>query len=116
MVDKIRVGLVGANPEGNSWGARGHVPALKGLPEFELKAICTAHEDTSKRAAAAFGAELAFSDYNRMLEHPDVDLVAVAVRVFVAVSVGPPGVMLGVAVARGRSGFNFNMKPSPPPL
>ena len=80
MPDKIRVGLVGANPEG-SWGSRAHIPALKGLPEYELKAICTAHEDTATRAAAAFGAELAFHDFNRMVAEPAIDLVAVAVRV-----------------------------------
>jgi predicted dehydrogenase len=81
MADKIRVGIVGANPEGNSWGARAHIPALKSLPDYELKAICTAHEDTARRAAENFGAELAYHDYNRMFENPDIDLVSVAVRV-----------------------------------
>ena len=81
MADRIRVGLVGASPQGTSWGARAHVPALKSLPDYELKAICTAHEDTARRAADVFGAELAFHDYNAMFGHPDIDLVAVAVRV-----------------------------------
>jgi len=81
MADKIRVGIVGANQDANSWGARAHIPALSALPDYELKAICTAHEETAKSAAAFFGAELAFHDYNEMFAHPDIDLVAVAVRV-----------------------------------
>jgi predicted dehydrogenase len=82
MADRIRVGLVGANAEGGSWGARAHVPALQALAnDYEIKAICTAHEETAQAAAKAFGAELAYHDYNRMFENPDIDVVAVAVRV-----------------------------------
>lgn len=81
MTGKIRVGLVGARPDGASWGSRGHIPALKSLPDFELKAICTAHESTARLAADAFGADLAFHDYNAMVASPDIDLVTVAVRV-----------------------------------
>jgi predicted dehydrogenase len=81
MADKIRVGIVGANAQSQSWGARAHVPALKSLPEYEIKAICTAQEQTAKEAAATFGAEMAFHDYNTMARHPDIDVVAVCVRV-----------------------------------
>jgi predicted dehydrogenase len=81
MANKIRVGIVGANQDANSWGARAHIPALNALGDYELKAICTAHEETAKSAAAHFGAELAFHDYKQMFAHPDIDLVAVAVRV-----------------------------------
>jgi predicted dehydrogenase len=83
MADKIRIGIVGATVTqgGSGWGANAHVPALKALPEYELKAVCTAHEDTAKASAAAFGAELAFHDINQMVSHPDVDLVVVSVKV-----------------------------------
>jgi predicted dehydrogenase len=42
---KVRVGIVGATvtPGGSGWGANAHVPALRALPEYELKAVCTAH-------------------------------------------------------------------------
>ena len=62
MPGKIRLGLVGASADG-SWGSRAHIPALKVLPEFELKAICTAHQDTAEASARTFGAPLAFHDY-----------------------------------------------------
>jgi predicted dehydrogenase len=83
MAAKVRVGIVGATvtPGGSGWGANAHVPALHALPDFELKAVCTAHEATAKASAAAFGAELAFHDFEEMIAHPDIDLIAVVVRV-----------------------------------
>ena len=83
MTDKIRVGIVGATVTqgGSGWGANAHVPALKALPHYELKAVCTSHEDTAKASAAAFGAERAFHRFSDMVAHPDVDLIVVCVRV-----------------------------------
>lgn len=83
MTDKIRVGIVGATvtPGGSGWGANVHVPALQALPNFELKAVCTAHEETAKASAEKFGADLAFHEMNEMVAHPEVDLIAVVVRV-----------------------------------
>lgn len=83
VADKIRVGIVGATvtPGGSGWGANAHVPALRALPDYELKAVCTAHEETARASAQAFGADLAFHDMKTMVTHPDVDLIAVVVRV-----------------------------------
>jgi predicted dehydrogenase len=83
MTDPIRIGIVGATVTqgGSGWGANAHVPALKVLPEYRLRAVCTAHEDTAKASAAAFGAELAFHDIDQMVAHPDIDLVVVSVKV-----------------------------------
>ncbi len=83
MVDPTRVGIVGATvtPGGSGWGANAHVPALDSLADYELKAVCTAHEETATASAARFGAELAFHDIDEMVLHPDVDLVVVSVRV-----------------------------------
>jgi predicted dehydrogenase len=83
MPDKIRVGIVGATVTqgGSSWGQHAHVPALKALPNYELKAVCTAHEDTAKASATAFGAERGFHRFSDMAAHPDVDLLVVCVRV-----------------------------------
>src|SRR5262245_64873641 len=83
MADKIRVGIVGATVTqgGSGWGANAHVPALKALPGYELAAVCTAHEDTAKASAAAFGAARAFHRFGDMAASPDVDLIVVCVRV-----------------------------------
>lgn len=83
MASKIRVGIVGATVTqgGSGWGANAHVPALHALPDYELKAVCTAHEDTAKASAEAFGAELAFHNFEDMIAHPEIDMIAVVVRV-----------------------------------
>src|SRR5215510_15435976 len=83
MADKIRVGIVGATVTqgGSGWGQNAHVPALKALPGYELKAVCTSREETAKASAAAFGAEKAFHRFSDMVSSPEVDLVVVCVRV-----------------------------------
>lgn len=83
MADRIRVGIVGATvtPGGSGWGASAHIPALQALPGFELKAVCTAHAETARASAGKFGADLAFHDMQEMVAHPEIDLVAVVVRV-----------------------------------
>jgi hypothetical protein len=83
VADRIRVGIVGATvtPGGSGWAANAHVPAVQALPNFELKAVCTAHAETAKASAEKFGADLAFHDINQMAGHPEVDLVTVVVRV-----------------------------------
>src|SRR2546423_12107452 len=82
MTDRIRVGIVGATVTqgGSGWGANAHVPALKALPGYELKAVCTSREDTAKASAAAFGADHAFHRFGDMAAHPDGDLLVVCVR------------------------------------
>jgi predicted dehydrogenase len=78
---RIRVGIIGANGGTDRWGARAHVPAVMALPEAELVAVCTAREETARRAQERTGAPLAFWDYESMVRSPEVDLVTVAVRI-----------------------------------
>jgi predicted dehydrogenase len=83
VADKIRVGIVGATVTtgGSGWGANAHVPAISILPDYELKAVCTTREETAQASKEKFGAEMAFTDINEMAAHPDIDLIAVVVRV-----------------------------------
>ena len=83
MADKIRIGIVGATvtPGGSGWGARAHVPAIKALPDYELKAVCTAHEETAKASQVEFGADLAFDNMAQMVARDDIDLAVVCVKV-----------------------------------
>ena len=76
----IRVGIIGANAH-YGWSMRAHLPALLALPEYELTAVCTAHQETAEESAKRYGARLAFHDYREMVGHPDIDLVSVSVRV-----------------------------------
>ena len=77
------MGIVGATVTqgGSGWGANAHVPALKALPDYELTAVCTAHEETAQASAAAFGAARGFHRFSDMAAHPEVDLIVVCVRV-----------------------------------
>ncbi|NMG41683.1 Gfo/Idh/MocA family oxidoreductase [Chelativorans sp. ZYF759] len=81
MTRKLRVGVVGASPTG-SWGTAAHLPALAALDGlFEVTAISTAHMETATESARRFGIRHAFADARALAEHPDVDIVTVAVRV-----------------------------------
>jgi predicted dehydrogenase len=77
----LRVAVVGADPSGRGFGARAHVPAVQAVDGLELAAVCTAHPDTARRAAARWRADRWFADYREVAEDPDIDLVTVAVRV-----------------------------------
>src|SRR5690242_13163170 len=80
MQNKIRVGLVGVSP-GRGFASIAHVPALRSLPDFEIVALCTTRQETADAAAKHYGVPLAFSDPAKLAAHPDVDLVAVTVKV-----------------------------------
>jgi predicted dehydrogenase len=57
------------------------VPALTGLPETELYAVCTAHADTAQAAADKYGVKHAYSDIKAMGADPQVEAALIAVRV-----------------------------------
>jgi predicted dehydrogenase len=80
MADKVRLGLIGASVKG-TWSARSHLPALRASAEVELTAVCTTRADSAEAARQAWGARLAFDDYRRMISSPEIDAVAVVVRV-----------------------------------
>ncbi|MGE8943018.1 Gfo/Idh/MocA family protein [Leptospira interrogans] len=80
MADKIRLGLIGASVSG-TWSARTHLPVLRSHPDIELVAVCTTNAASAEAARAAYGARLAFDDFNKMAASPEIDAVAVVVRV-----------------------------------
>ena len=80
MPDKVRLGLIGASVKG-TWSSRSHLPALRASTDIELTAVCTTRADSAEAARQAFGARLAFDDWRKMIASPEVDAVAVVVRV-----------------------------------
>jgi predicted dehydrogenase len=80
MADKIRLGLIGASVTG-TWSARSHLPAVQASSDVELTAVCTTKADSAEAARRAYGARLAFDDYRKMIASPEIDGVAVVVRV-----------------------------------
>jgi predicted dehydrogenase len=76
----LGVGIIGVIPV-RGWASVAHIPALRELPNYEIRGL-TAHNAESARALGeAFGANQVFSDPERMLAEPDIDVVAVTVKV-----------------------------------
>ena len=80
MAGKIRLGIIGASPT-VGWAHRSHLPAIAASPEFELTGVCTTRMETAEESKRQYGAVMAFDDYQEMLAHPDIDAVAVVLRV-----------------------------------
>ncbi len=80
MPEKIRLGLIGASVRG-TWSSRSHLPAVRASAEVELTAVCTTRAESAEAARQAYGAKLAFDDYRKMVTSPEIDAVAVVVRV-----------------------------------
>src|SRR5690348_17848140 len=80
MAEKLRLGLIGASVRG-TWSSRSHLPALRASADVELTAVCTTRADSAEAARQAYGARLAFDDWREMVASPEIDAVAVVVRV-----------------------------------
>ena len=80
MTDKIRLGFVGANVN-STWSSQSHFPALMASPDVEMTAVCTSRPESAEEARQHFGAKLAFHDFREMVSSPEIDAVAVVIRV-----------------------------------
>lgn len=72
--------MVGASPH-RGWAAATHMPALLSLPQYDVTAVATTRADSARESALQYGAAHAFTDGGELCEHPDVELVVVAVKV-----------------------------------
>ena len=78
---RIRVGIIGANPD-RGWAAQAHIPALKSLSDdFEITALSTSRRESADAASKLFGVPLAFDNHQDLVNSADVDVVAVTVKV-----------------------------------
>jgi predicted dehydrogenase len=78
---KIRVGIIGANPD-RGWAKQAHIPALKSLSnDFEITALSTSRRESADAASKLFGVPLAFDNHHDLVNSAAVDLVAVTVKV-----------------------------------
>jgi predicted dehydrogenase len=76
----IRIGVIGATPA-RGWGTAAHLPALEALEEFEVTAVSTTRLSTARATAEVFGVPLAFADDDELVSCPQVDAVAITVKV-----------------------------------
>lgn len=76
----LRIGFAGANPE-RGWAKDAHFPALTALPGLAVHAVSARTQGIADAAAAEFGAAKACGDSLAMVRDPEVDVVAVTVKV-----------------------------------
>src|SRR5438309_7760454 len=78
---KIRVGIIGANPD-RGWAAQAHIPALKSLADdFEITALSTTRRQSAEAAGKLFGVPNTFDNHQDLVNSPDVDVVVITVKV-----------------------------------
>jgi len=74
------VGIIGVSPV-RGWAATAHIPALRALPNYEIRAISTHSAESARAAGEVFGVPAVFSEHQEMVTQPDIDVVAVTVKV-----------------------------------
>ena len=76
----LGVGIIGVNPV-RGWAATAHIPALRALPTYEIRALSGHSAKSAREAGEVFGVSAVFSDHQQLVSQPDIDVVAVTVKV-----------------------------------
>src|SRR5216684_4015979 len=76
----LGVGIVGVSPV-RGWATTAHIPALRALPSYEIRALSARNAEAARAAGEVFGVSAVFSDHEQLVTRPDIDVVAVTVKV-----------------------------------
>src|SRR5438067_9330482 len=76
----LGVGIIGVNPAWG-WAATAHIPALRALPNYEIRALSARSAESARAVGQAFGVSSVFSDHQQLVMQPDIDVVVVTVKV-----------------------------------
>ncbi len=79
-LSKLGVGIVGVSPV-RGWAATAHIPALRALPNYQIRALSARSAESARAAGEVFGVSAVFSDHQQLVTQPDIDVVAVTVKV-----------------------------------
>src|SRR5437764_656739 len=79
-LSKLGVGIIGVSPT-RGWAATAHIPALRALPNYEIRALSAHSAESARAAGEAFGVSKVFSDHEQLVTQADVDVVSVTVKV-----------------------------------
>jgi predicted dehydrogenase len=63
------------------WAATAHIPALRALPNYEIRALSAHSPESAREVGQVFGVSAVFSDHEHLVAQPDIDVVAVTVKV-----------------------------------
>src|SRR3982074_438492 len=75
----LGVGIIGVSPA-RGWAAPAHIPALRALPGYEIRALSAHNAESARAAGDVFGVSAVFSDHQQLVMQPDIDVVAVTVK------------------------------------
>src|SRR5256886_16727217 len=76
----LGVGIIGVSAD-RGWAATAHIPALRALPDYQIRALGARSAESARAAGEVFGVSAVFSDHEQLVTRPDVDVVAVTVKV-----------------------------------
>jgi len=76
----LGVGIIGVSPV-RGWAATAHIPALRALPNYQIRALSARNAESARAAGEVFGVSAVFADHQQLVTQPDVDVVAVTVKV-----------------------------------
>ena len=76
----LGVGIIGVSPV-RGWAAAAHIPALRALPNYEIRALSAHSAESARAAGEVFGVSGVFSDHEQIVTQADIDVVAVTVKV-----------------------------------
>ena len=76
----LGVGIIGVSPV-RGWASTAHIPALRALPKYEIRALSAHNAESARTIGEAFGVSAVFSDHAQLVSQPDIDVVVVTVKV-----------------------------------
>jgi len=75
----LGVGIIGVSPV-RGWAATARIPALRALPNYEIRALSAHNAESARAAGQVFGVSAVFSDHEQLVTQSDIDVVAVTVK------------------------------------
>src|SRR5438046_7451365 len=76
----LGVGIIGVSPI-RGWASTAHIPALRALANYEIRALSAHNAESARAIGEAFGVSAVFSDHEELVIQPDIDVVVVTVKV-----------------------------------
>src|SRR6266516_4289823 len=76
----LGVGIIGVSPA-RGWAATAHIPALRALPNYQIRALSARSAESARAAGEVFGVSAVFADHQQLVTQPGIDVVAVTVKV-----------------------------------
>jgi predicted dehydrogenase len=77
---RLGVGIIGVSPV-RGWASTAHIPALRALPNYEIRALSAHNAESARAIGEVFGVSAVFSGHEQLVIQPEIDVVVVTVKV-----------------------------------